>query len=303
MRAAIRAILPPAVVLGVIFGSLAFWLWVNIPRYPYGPSHCCIKGMMSALLDYADAHERFFPAGEATPEASLSLLYREGFIDAETLRGKTVPEDVVRAILEKGELLGPDTTGWHYVEGLTLNDDRRIAILWDEVGLGHNGEVTRDGGREVVFVDGSIEWIPGKDWDAFLKEQERLLAARTERAKKALPVLAGKVRLPDGTVVDEWDGPYKLEYFSSDKPLRRDDCSDSDRPLRDALTWHHPPIYNGTMTYTLTLSGVQCDPVEVEFKDGKGTPDVMIFTLPKWPDDTEGPGTPDSPAEDPRLAR
>lgn len=303
MRAVIRAILPPAVVLGVIFGSLAFLSWLNGPQYPYGWSHCCIKCMGLALCNYADAHGRFFPAGEATPEASLSLLYREGFIDAETLRGKTVPEDVVRAILEKGELLGPDTTGWHYVEGLTLNDDPRIAILWDKVGLSHNGARLRGGGHEVLFVNGSSDYIRGKDWDTFLKEQEGLLAARTERAKKALPVLVGKILLPDGTVVNEWDGPYKLEYFSSDKPLRRDDCSDADRPLREALIWHSPPIYNGTMTYTLTLSGVQCDPIEVEFKNGGATPDVMVFTLPEWPDDTEGPGTPDSPAEDPRLAR
>ena len=298
MKAAIRAILPPAIAIGAIFGILAFSLWLNRPRYPYGPSHCCIKGMMFALLDYADAHERFFPAGEVTPEASLSLLYREGFIDAETLRGKTVPEDVTRAILENGGLLGPDTTGWHYVEGLTRNDDRRIAILWDEVGLGHNGQVTHDGGREVVFVDGSIEWISGKDWDAFLKEQEKLLANRTERAKKAMPVLVGKIRLPDGTVVDEWDGHYELEYSSSDRPLRRDGCSDADRPLRKALTWHHPPIYNGTMTYTLTLSGVQCDPVAVEFKDGEATPDVMIFTLPKGPAETNEDNPHQSTTED-----
>src|SRR5262245_19376168 len=115
-------------------------------RYPYGWSHCCDKQLMFALHWYAEHHGGAYPAGEATPEASLSLLYPE-YANAELLRGKTVPVEEVKDRLERGERLTPETCGWHYVEGLTLNDNRRIAILWDKAGLGHNGERNSDGGR------------------------------------------------------------------------------------------------------------------------------------------------------------
>src|SRR5262245_38621942 len=74
-------------------------------RYPYGYSHCCDVALACALEQYAEEHGGWFPRGEATPEASLSLLYREDPAVAYSLRGKTVPESVVRARLESGELL------------------------------------------------------------------------------------------------------------------------------------------------------------------------------------------------------
>lgn len=80
-------------------------------RYPYGWSHCCDKGLGFALLQYADEHDGWFPRGEATAEASLSLLYRQEPGLAYNLRGKTVPESVVFARLEGGELLTP-AHGW-----------------------------------------------------------------------------------------------------------------------------------------------------------------------------------------------
>ena len=112
------AILLVLVSAGFIFDSavVAYFRW----QYPYGWSHCCLLGLRGSLEEYAKRHDGHFPAGAGCPEASLSLLYREGLTDANTLRGKTVPEKVVKDILERGELLGPDTCGWHYVEGLTL---------------------------------------------------------------------------------------------------------------------------------------------------------------------------------------
>ncbi|NQT15805.1 MAG: hypothetical protein HQ582_23825 [Planctomycetes bacterium] len=98
-------------------------------QYPYGWSHCCDKALYSTLVYYADKHDGEFPAGEATPEASLSLLYKEDPYIAHTLRGKSVPETVVLERLGQGQLLSPDTCGWHYVEGLTLDDDPGIALF------------------------------------------------------------------------------------------------------------------------------------------------------------------------------
>jgi hypothetical protein len=152
------------------------WLY-HLWRYPYGWSHCCDKQLIFALNDYAEAHGRAYPTGGATPEASLSLLY-PSYADAGLLRGKTVQEDVVQAVLESGNRLGPDTCGWHYVDGLTTDDDPKLALFWDKVGLGHNGERLLDGGRTVYFVNWNHEYIEGARWNAFLEEQKTLLASR-----------------------------------------------------------------------------------------------------------------------------
>ena len=88
-----------------------------------------------------------------------------------------VPESVVRARLEGGDLLTPETCGWHYVEGRRKDDNPRLALFWDKVGLGHFGE-RLSGGHFVCFVSGpgSIEYISGERWDQFLAEQEQLRA-------------------------------------------------------------------------------------------------------------------------------
>ena len=133
------------------------------------------------LHQYAEDHGGNYPAGGHTPEASLSLLYPK-YADASLLRGKTVPEKVVKAILAQGKRLGPKTCGWHYVEGFNLKDDPRLAIAWDKARLGHNGELKPRFGTNVLFVNLGSECIPEEKWDAFLKEQQALLAAREKKA-------------------------------------------------------------------------------------------------------------------------
>jgi hypothetical protein len=162
-----------AVVAVLACGLYAYYRW----NYPYGSSHCCDIGLAGSLSAYAREHGGAFPSGERTPEASLSLLYPK-YTNANALRGKTVPLETVEEILESGQLLGPDTCGWHYVEGLTLKDDGRIAILWDKAGLGHNGERLREGGHYVVFLRGDREYVPESEWPAFLEKQEELLRQR-----------------------------------------------------------------------------------------------------------------------------
>lgn len=141
------------IVLGVAFVSgFAYYRW----KFPHGWSHCCIQIVASSLREYADDHEGKFPAGESSGEASLSLLYREQLLDAYTLRGMTVPEKRVRAILDNGGLLGPTTCGWNYVPGLTKADNPELAILWCKEALGHNGDRNSRNGRTVG---------PGGQWD------------------------------------------------------------------------------------------------------------------------------------------
>ena len=83
-----RAVIAVAVVVALAAVGFAYYRH----RYPHGWSHCCDKQLMMALLEYADRHDGWFPKGEATPQASLSLLHRENpeLVTANLLRGKTI---------------------------------------------------------------------------------------------------------------------------------------------------------------------------------------------------------------------
>jgi hypothetical protein len=190
MKRYLKRILVGGAVLGGIVLALALLGYSMLPSYPYGPSHCCLKCLGLALVQYAETHGGHFPAGAGSPEASLSLLYcGSSGINAEILRGKTVPVEKVRNILERGELLGPDSCGWHYVEGLTTSDDLELALVWDKIGLGHNGQDI-GGGHAVCFLDAHEEVVRASEWPDFLKRQEKLMATRkqnTDRSKGAAP--------------------------------------------------------------------------------------------------------------------
>jgi hypothetical protein len=148
--------------------------------YLYGMDHCCDLGLYNELARYAADHDGWFPRGEATPEASLSLLYRQDPANAYNLRGKSVPESVVLQRLARGDLLTPETCGWHYVEGLRVDDDPRLALFWDKAGLDHFSARLSNGGHWLIKVDGDIAYIPESDWTAFLQEQEHLLKERAD---------------------------------------------------------------------------------------------------------------------------
>lgn len=176
-----RRTLVGAAVLAVAFAALVQYMAARHRyMYPYGWSHSCDKNLSFALRHYADTHGGWFPRGAASPEASLSLVFANRSADAdaaEILRGKTVPAEAVRERLERGELLTPETCGWHYVEGLRSDDDPDLALFWDKAGLGHNGE-RLTGGRFVMPISGFSKLVETADggWEKFLAEQERLRA-------------------------------------------------------------------------------------------------------------------------------
>ena len=132
------------------------------------------RAIRTALLEYVDRHDGWFPRGEASPAASLSLLHRENpaLVTAAVLGGQTVPEDTVRARLEVGELLTPETCGWHYVEGLRRDDDPRLALFWAKVGAGFNALMSGDA-HFVFFVGGGVEYVPADRWEEFCASQEQ----------------------------------------------------------------------------------------------------------------------------------
>ena len=148
--------------------------WYYRYMFPYGRDHCCDKAIGLALISYADANGGRFPSGGDTPEASLSLLY-PAYLDASELRGKTFPEDAAAQLLKSGKPLTPDTCGWQYVDGLTMPKwgSSGIAIFWDKIGLGHNGERSPHGGHSVTFMDAHGQVISEADWPRFIAEQQK----------------------------------------------------------------------------------------------------------------------------------
>jgi hypothetical protein len=268
-----------AALLGGLYGA-AYWRYQY--TFPYGWSHCCLKGLGLALLNYAQAHDGHFPAGGGCPEASLSLLYRSDHdIEGHLLCGKTKSAEVANEILERGELLGPDTCDWHYVEGLTLSDDHRLAIVWDKVGLGHNGQRLPNGGHSVCRVDCAEEVIPDSEWPKFLEEQERLMAARTEAAKTGWPKLTAKVRLPSGEIVDHFDAAYSLRVSYNSSSGGRG-SGDSSGPKLDKAALRLPRDRGQsdcTETFILSFNGWTSKPVVVQERQDKVVPDTVIFEM------------------------
>jgi hypothetical protein len=251
----------------------AAYVWHRY-TFPYGSSHRCLKGLGMALRIYAERHNGHFPTGGNCPEASLSLLYRDNReIDGYLLCGKTKSAEAAQAILERGEFLGPDTCDWHYVEGLTLNDDYRIAIVWDKIGLGHNGIRLPNGGHSVLRLDGIEEVIPASEWQQFLDEQKELLASRTEAARKGLPVLTAKIQLPSGKIVDHYNGSFSLRYTQGSG----EGASSGEGLEASVLQWHK--MFDGDYTFTLTLNNLHSKPVEVNVSDGIATPSSILFEM------------------------
>jgi hypothetical protein len=183
----------------------------------------------------------------------------------------TIPEDTTRSTLEAGGLLSPDSCGWHYVEGLTEADDRRLAMLWCKEPLGHNGNRTKDGGREVIFVGGNIQWISGAGWPAFLDEQQRLFAERSPRAVAGLPLVAGMVELPGGVRIADLDCSCTVREVT-----KGTDFSSSGTSVGGInLVWYQAPVQEGYVTRTLSFSNLISAPVTINFTNG--IPDATNF--------------------------
>jgi hypothetical protein len=276
-HSAINVVLIIVVVLAI--SGRSYYKW----EYPYGSSHCCIILMMSGLEQYAMDHGWHYPTGGSSPEASLSLLCKSTFIDPYTIRGMTVSEGAVRRILDSGALLGPDTCGWQYVDGLTRADDPGLAILYCKHALGHNGQRTKDGGRQVVFVGGEIKWISGEKWPAFLEEQKGLLSKRDKRAKAGAPLVNAIIELPDGRQIENFDGSYTVKHQEAGSDGSSGNGTESGSGLnRDSLVWFVTPMqgkYSGFISRTLSFSNLVSAPVKVTFTNGVPDKTNVVFKM------------------------
>ncbi len=245
---------------------------------------------------YAEENNGFFPAGQSSPEAALSLLYRTQSVPAEVLRGKTVPESVVEKILRGGGVLGPESCGWHYVEGLNTNDDSRIALIWDKVGLGHDGQNIDY--HEVLFLDGHRQFIPKSRWNSFLAEQSELIANRALSKERGRPVLKATLRSSTGSASPGtgMDYPFKLFVRTHEQLDRQTFATTSfDEPptkpgfklVREgqkltpaALTWYSDEVpKTGAWEMALVVQDHYAWEVIVVFEDGKPDQPVISFEV------------------------
>lgn len=164
--------------VGLIAGVIALISWYYNKTYPYGRTHACDSQLSFALQEYAAKHKGQFPAGEKSPEASLSLLHGANRTDPALLAGKTASAKYAETLLSSGKLLDPSTCSWHYVEGLRLTDNPKLALFWDKIGLGHNGDWIEAGGHTVNFISCDRRWISVAEWPSLLEEQKMLLPNR-----------------------------------------------------------------------------------------------------------------------------
>jgi hypothetical protein len=143
--------------------------------------------------------------------------------------------------------------------------------------LGHNGERTKNGGREVIFVSGGINWISGKKWPAFLEEQKRLLAQRSERAKAGLPLVQALIELPNGVRLESLDCPYTMTNRSEADP--GEGTASGGRLRRSELSWYDAPLQEGSLTRILSFSNLVSEPVAVKFTNGIPDQTNVIFKM------------------------
>jgi hypothetical protein len=69
------------------------------------------------------------------------------------------------------------------------------------VGLGHNGERTPDGGRTVLLVNLGYEYIPGPEWEKFLLQANGFDANIASQNEPSTALPAPLLVVPRGNVV------------------------------------------------------------------------------------------------------
>ena len=160
---------------------LFFAVLVVNPRYPYGKRGCVFPCLYAVLNMYSQDNNGWFPDSPYGPYAALAKLYPK-YSQGQELQGVAGDYMQVLFALQTGASLDGITT-WHYQPGFRIDDDPRIAIIWEKVpGLYSSGKFARDSGHSVLFVNAKSAYIPGEKWPQFLKEQEllrnRVLATR-----------------------------------------------------------------------------------------------------------------------------
>ena len=154
-----------------------------------------------------------------------------------------------------------------------------ISAVLGAIALGHNGQRTKDGGRQVVFAGGDVRWVSGVEWASFLEEQDQLLHRRSERAQAGEPLVTAAIELPDATRIEGVEGHYSIRERSQGHDSSGSGSSSGSGLTASTLRWHWAPLQDGAVTRTLAFSNLISAPVTVRFSNG--VPDVtnVVFKM------------------------
>jgi len=139
--------------------------------YPHGFRAGMLPTFMAEMWSYAQEHGGWYPKDGATPLESLQELYP--VYESEGLAGLSGSERRTLKVLKDKKPLDSNVSSWIYWPGYRVDDDPRLAIIWErEEGLFTTGG--RASGHAVGFAVGGCTQIPSEKWADFLKEQELL---------------------------------------------------------------------------------------------------------------------------------
>jgi hypothetical protein len=166
----------PIIVAGLALIAIAVLWAVSLAAlrsfYPYGHRVGCMPNTMGALLYYAREHEGRFPEAQSSSAVDALRVFYPDYL-GEELAGITGNRSEVLRRLKKHERLDERVSSWVYQPGLRLDDDARLALIWERTGgVTVNGR--RTPGHVVGFVDGEVRQIDDSNWTAFLEEQKDL---------------------------------------------------------------------------------------------------------------------------------
>jgi hypothetical protein len=141
-----------------------------------------MRCMHISLLNYAHEHEGWFPRGADGAMASLRLLYPDYCPVGGELAGLSGNVDATLRVLRAGDPLTESISSWRYRPGLRVDDDPRLAVLWeDQYGLRANGVRTLSRSRAVLLVNGDITNVIESAWEGFVSGQMALKTAAEGR--------------------------------------------------------------------------------------------------------------------------
>lgn len=167
---------PQIVARAVFGGALLTVIGVFLYQksvYPHGHRAAALLSMYLDLRNYAADHDGNFPVSAKGGLDALQQLYPQYAAGIE-LAGISGDGEATVAALSHGSPLDPSLTSWVYAQGLRVDDDPDLTLLWESKGgLYPNGRRNEFGGHAVVLVGSDITNVPAVDWDNYLKQQEQ----------------------------------------------------------------------------------------------------------------------------------
>jgi len=144
-----------------------------------GHAHC-IKQSGMDLVMWAHEHGGRFPFHTNGYGDALLTVGSNSFLASFT--GPGYNTKVFEEAMAIGGNVAEERCGRVYIQGLWNTNDSRIAILFDKLSTpgDHCGGLRRlraPFGREVGYLDGSMEFIRDPEWPAFVAKQIKLLEA------------------------------------------------------------------------------------------------------------------------------